>query len=99
MLRYTLLRILGAIPTLLLVIALRGPVPARRAFVSMALGFGLAVLAYSFPETKGGTLERVVPFAVALAVAWFLQHCPLKESDPRERAREGLAKAGLPVPG
>jgi sodium/proline symporter len=36
---------------------------------AMGLGFLAAVLAYSFPATKGGVVERVVPVVVAAAVA------------------------------
>jgi hypothetical protein len=38
----------------------------------MSLGFALSVAAYSLPaHAWKGTLERVVPFLVALAIAWF----------------------------
>ncbi len=38
------------------------------------------------------------PFSDSRAIDWFLQHCPLKQESVRKRAREGLARAGLPVP-
>lgn len=38
------------------------------------------------------------PYDEARAVKWFLQHCPVKNLDPRTRAQEGMTKAGLPVP-
>jgi sodium/proline symporter len=59
----------AAFGPLLLVTVLRGPVPAGRTLAAMALGFMLSALAYAFPETRGGLLERVVPFFLALAVA------------------------------
>ncbi len=37
------------------------------------------------------------PYDPGLAVNWFLQHCPLKNPEPRDRAREGLRRAGLLV--
>jgi sodium/proline symporter len=58
----------SAFGPLLLVIVLRGPVEPRRALAAMVLGFVLSVGAYSFPVTKGGFWERIVPFGVALAV-------------------------------
>jgi Na+/proline symporter len=59
----------SAFGPLLLVTVLRGPVPPRTSLCSMAAGFLLAVLAYTFPETRGGFLERVLPFLIALAIA------------------------------
>jgi sodium/proline symporter len=59
----------SAFGPLLLVTVLRGPVRPWPTLAAMALGGGLSVLAYWFPETRGGFLERVVPFCVALAVA------------------------------
>jgi sodium/proline symporter len=60
----------SAFGPLLLVTVLRGPVGARATIWAMLLGFGLSVLAYSFPETRGTAVERVLPFLVSLSVAW-----------------------------
>lgn len=55
----------------LLVRVLRGPVPPDRVLASMIAGFVLSVLAYSFPETKGGPWERIAPWVISLAIsAW-----------------------------
>ncbi len=61
----------AAFGPLLLVTVLRGPVPARPTLAAMAVGFALSVLAYSLPETRGGAIERVLPFVVALLIAWW----------------------------
>lgn len=53
---------------LLLVTALRGPVSPPRTVAAMVSGFLLAVGAYSFEATKGGAIERVLPFVVALII-------------------------------
>jgi sodium/proline symporter len=58
----------AAFGPLLLVTVLRGPVSPGRTLAAMVLGFVLSVSAYSIPATKGGFFERVVPFAVAMAV-------------------------------
>jgi sodium/proline symporter len=59
---------------LLLVIALRGPVSVRGTLASMSSGFVLSVTAYALRQLGllgewSGTLERVVPFFVALLIA------------------------------
>ena len=41
------------------------------ALISLWLGFGLTVLFNWMPNTPGDIVERVVPFLVAFAVAWF----------------------------
>jgi sodium/proline symporter len=62
----------AAFGPLILVTIWRGPVGARATFAAMSLGFALSVAAYSLPaHAWKGTLERVVPFLVALAIAWF----------------------------
>ena len=58
----------AAFGPLLMVTALRGPVSPVRGLGAMVCGFSLTVLAYSFPETRGGATERVLPFVVALAM-------------------------------
>lgn len=68
---------------LLLVTVLRGPVSARATIIAMTLGFGLSVGAYSFRKSGfeypaqfavlqhwGEVWERVLPFFVALVVAY-----------------------------
>lgn len=37
---------------------------------AILVGFGGSVLAYSFPETKGTVVERVLPFVAGLVIAW-----------------------------
>jgi sodium/proline symporter len=60
----------AAFGPLLLVTVWRGPVSARATVAAMVLGFGLSVAAYSLPaHAWKGTLERVVPFVVALLAA------------------------------
>ena len=59
----------AAFGPLLLVTVLRGPVSPRGTLLAMIAGFTLSVGAHLFPETKGGVLERIVPFFVALAIA------------------------------
>ncbi|MFQ5738868.1 MAG: sodium/proline symporter [Acidobacteriota bacterium] len=58
----------AAFGPLLLVTVLRGPVSPRLTLLAMVTGFVLSVAAYSFPETRGGALERIVPFAAALCI-------------------------------
>lgn len=60
---------------LLLVIALRGPVSARGTIAAMLAGAGLSVGAYAARQAGllgdwSGVFERVVPFVVALVIAW-----------------------------
>lgn len=61
----------AAFGPVLLVHVLRGSVRWRPRLMSIALGFGTAVLAYSIPATAGTAWERVAPFVLALAVAWW----------------------------
>lgn len=58
----------NAFGPLLLVTALRGPVPPGRTLAALLAGFGLSVLAFSFPATAGGPAERVLPFLAGLAI-------------------------------
>ena len=58
----------AAFGPLLLVTVLRGPVRPRFRIAAMALGFGLSAVFYALDGTRGGILERVAPFGVALAV-------------------------------
>ena len=66
---------------LLLVTVLRGPVSPRGTIASMLIGFSLSVAAYTVNQRGvfsdlpvlgqwSGVHERVLPFAVALVVAW-----------------------------
>ncbi len=59
----------SAFGPLLLVTVLRGRVSGRGTMLAMILGFSLSVAAYSIPQTRGGAIERVLPFVVALVVA------------------------------
>jgi sodium/proline symporter len=61
----------AAFGPLLIIFLFVGPVPNRFAILSATLGFCLSVLAYSIPETKGTFWERVAPFLIALAIAYF----------------------------
>lgn len=61
----------AAFGPLLLVRVLAGPVRLGARLGSIALGFSLSVGAYSIPGLAGGAWERVMPFVVALAVAWW----------------------------
>ena len=61
----------AAFGPLLLVRVLAGPVRPGARVASIALGFSLSVIAYSIPALAGGAGERVMPFVVALAVAWW----------------------------
>ncbi|MEZ5990682.1 MAG: sodium/proline symporter [Planctomycetota bacterium] len=68
----------AAFGPLLLVRCLRGPITLGGTLAAMASGAGLAVLAYALRTGPlqaeladwGGGLERVLPFVVALAIAW-----------------------------
>ena len=61
----------AAFGPLLLVEVSAGPVRPGARLAAIGLGFGTAVLAYSFPATAGTAWERVAPFVLALAVAWW----------------------------
>ena len=54
---------------LLLVIVRRGPVPQAYTLASMLAGFFLSVGAYLFAPTRGGIMERILPFGVAWLIA------------------------------
>ncbi len=60
----------SAFGPLLLVIVLVGRPPATAALSSMLAGFLLSVAAHLWSATNGGAFERVLPFVVALAIAW-----------------------------
>lgn len=60
----------SAFGPLLLVIVWVGRPPATAALASMVAGFVLSVAAHLWSVTNGGAFERVLPFAVALAIAW-----------------------------
>ena len=45
--------------------------PGSVTLVAMVTGFVLAVTFYLLPDTPGDFMERVVPFVVALGIAWF----------------------------
>lgn len=60
----------AAFGPLLLITVLKGRVKPRPTVAALLTGFSLSVLAYSFPATKGGVIERVCPWLIALAIAW-----------------------------
>lgn len=60
----------SAFGPLLLVTLLRGPVDKAYTLAAMLAGFLLSVSAYSIAETKGTWIERVLPFVIALSIAW-----------------------------
>lgn len=61
----------AAFGPLLLVRVLAGPVRPRARLGSIVMGFALSVAAYSTPGLAGGPWERIAPFVVAFAVAWW----------------------------
>jgi sodium/proline symporter len=76
----------AAFGPLLLVTVWRGPVSAPATVGAMVAGFMLSVAAYSLPpHAWKGTLERVVPFLVALVVALGLPMWRRGESTARSR--------------
>lgn len=60
----------AAFGPLLLVRLHRGRVQPRFAFAAMVLGFTLGVVFFLVPDTKGTIIERVLPFVVALLIAF-----------------------------
>jgi sodium/proline symporter len=60
----------AAFGPLLLVTVLKGPVAPKPTLCALVLGFSLSVIAYWIPPLKGGFIERVVPWLIALAIAW-----------------------------
>lgn len=61
----------AAFGPLLLVLVLAGSVRPGARLGAIAIGFASAVTAYSIPGAAGTAWERVLPFALALAVAWW----------------------------
>ena len=55
---------------LLIAIVFGKKVPSGRRLIVIVLGFVLSVAAYSIPETKGA-IERIVPFALGLLIAFW----------------------------
>lgn len=60
----------NAFGPLLIVLLFSGPVAPRWRLAAVLVGFTLTVTLSFLPETPGDALERVVPFFVALGVAW-----------------------------
>lgn len=54
-------------PALLVTVLYRRP-RGEHLLAAMIVGFGLSVAAHLWPESKGGALERVLPFVIALAI-------------------------------
>ncbi len=61
----------AAFGPLLLVRVLGGPVRPGARLGSIVAGFGLSVAAYWTPGLAGGPWERIAPFVVAWAIAWW----------------------------
>lgn len=61
----------AAFGPLLIVLLLAGNVRGSHRFYSVLVGFSLTVLLNWFSESPGAILERVLPFAIAFAIAWF----------------------------
>ena len=59
----------SAFGPVLLVSVLRARPPSGWVLAAMLLGFGLSVAAHLIPAAKGGALERVLPFVVALVIS------------------------------
>ncbi len=60
----------SAFGPLLLVTLLKGPVDKSYTLAAMLTGFLLSVTAYSISWAQGTWIERVLPFLLALAIAW-----------------------------
>jgi sodium/proline symporter len=60
----------SAFGPVLLVIVLVGRPSAHAVLASMSAGFVLSVAAHGWSVTHGGAFERVLPFVIALAIAW-----------------------------
>ncbi|MCA1778455.1 MAG: sodium/proline symporter [Xanthomonadaceae bacterium] len=60
----------NAFGPLLIVLLFCGPVAGPYRIAAMLAGFGLTVLLSSLPDTPGDAAERLVPFALALIIAW-----------------------------
>ena len=92
----------AAFGPLLLVTVLRGPVRPRWSMTAMLAGFVLSVGAYSFPQTKGGIVERVVPFVVALVIAGIgsklTRQPPYYSTDGRDPGSSEGHPRGAPSP-
>jgi len=69
----------AAFGPLLMVILWKGRVPFGYTMAAMLAGFTTAVLAYSFPESQGTWLERVVPYLIAGSIAWFGAHSKIQK--------------------
>jgi len=61
----------NAFGPLLIVLLWRGPPAARARFWSMTSGFALTVVLSLLPDAPGDAAERLLPFAVALAIAFY----------------------------
>ena len=60
----------AAFGPLLLVCVTVGPVRPNARLAAIVVGFASAVIAYSIPGAAGTAWERVLPFVLALAIAW-----------------------------
>ncbi|MDT8437463.1 MAG: sodium/proline symporter [Wenzhouxiangellaceae bacterium] len=60
----------NAFGPLLLVTLLAGPVRAWFRMAAMLVGFGLTVVLSFTPDAPGDAVERLVPFVLALVIAW-----------------------------
>ena len=64
----------AAFGPLLMVILWKGRVPFGHTMGAMIVGFTTAVIAYSFPQSQGTWLERIVPYLIAGAIAFTGAH-------------------------
>ena len=55
---------------LLIVLLFFGPVAGRYRLAAMLAGAGLTILISFFPQAPGNAVERLVPFFIALYIAW-----------------------------
>ncbi|MDT8448588.1 MAG: sodium/proline symporter [Wenzhouxiangellaceae bacterium] len=60
----------NAFGPLLIVLLFAGPVRPSHRFAAMLSGFGLTVLLSFLPSAPGDAAERLIPFFLALAIAW-----------------------------
>lgn len=61
----------NAFGPLLIVLLFVGPVDPRYRLAAMFVGFALTVTISFFPQAPGNAIERLVPFFIALALAWW----------------------------
>lgn len=60
----------NAFGPLLLVLLLIGPVAPNHRLAAMAIGAGVTIAISFFPQAPGNAIERLLPFLIAMAIAW-----------------------------